>query len=347
MTKTRKYYIDIIKILCIIIVCFGHSGDTGFMGFQYSTGLVQILKASITIVCKASIPLFFLCTGALLLAKEESIADLWKKRVLKYVLIIILFTTTYYVILSLKINTPIDIPFILKTMYSTWGYSHSGSYWFLYSYIAFLILLPLLRLIARGLNKELVRYMVIVNTVACGVLPIIESRLGMDDIAIDIMLLTKDVFFYPLIGYYIEQCEYEEICNKKNILILFGMSIFALVTSVGFTLDSLWNKGLLTQDFFNIFQCYIAFFVYIGAKMLNSKIKISDGLGKVISELGMCTLGIYLIHGMVYIFVDDFFVQYGIPFTYGVAWLRALSVFGLSLIIVWVCRRIPGLKKIF
>lgn len=347
MEKKRKYYIDAMKILCIFIVCFIHSGSSGFIAYESSTGIVQVLQLAFSTACKVCIPLFFMCTGALLLGREESIVDLWKNRVLKYIFITILFTLIYYIMMSIRENTPIDLVFILKTMYSTWGYSHSGSYWFLYSYIAFLILLPLLRIIARGLTKEIVLYMIVVNTVVCGVLPLLESSFGMGDWGVDIALITSDVFFYPFMGYYIEKCEYEKVCDTRNLLFCLGMSVLSIVTCVKFTLDTLWNTGISTQEFMGVFQLYIAFFVYIAAKMINNKVKISGGLATVIRELGMCTFGIYLIHGLVYVGVDDFLTMRGIPFTYGLAWIRAGSVFLISLLIVFVCRKIPILNKLF
>lgn len=345
--KKRKYYIDIIKIICMWIVCFGHSGPSGFLAYETSTGIMQVLQLAFSTLLKASIPLFFMCTGALLLAREEPIKDLWTKRVLKYILITIVFTTFYYVCLSIRGNTPIDIPFILKTMYSTWGYSHSGAYWFLYSYVAFLILLPFLRLIARGLNKQLIWYMIILNTVVCGVLPLLESKLGMGDWGVDISLITLDVFFYPFMGYYIEKAPVEEICNKKNLIACFVMSVISILSCVKFTIETMMYAGYATQEFMGVFQLYIAFFVYIGAKMLNDKIKIEGGLAKFITGIAMCTFGIYLIHGVVYIGVDDYLVAQGVAFTYPLAFARASVVFLISLVLVWICRKIPIIKELF
>lgn len=346
MEHQRKYYIDVIKIVCIFIVCFVHSGPSGFNAFYTSTGWVQVFQTTISAVCKIAVPLFFMCTGALLLSKEESISQLWKKRVVKYIVITIIFTLLYYICLSIRGNTPIDIPFILKTMYNTWGYSHSGSYWFLYSYIGFLILLPLLRLIAKGLDKNLMFYMIIVNTVACGVLPMLECWLDMQDLGVKMVLITSDVFFYPFLGYYIEKSDFKEICTKKNVLFLFAMTIVSLVASTGCTIKYI-RSGFYTEECIALFQLYIAMFVYVVAKYLGDKVVLSKGWAKVTTEMGMCTFGIYLIHGLVYVLVDDFLVLRGIPFTYSLAWGRGAAVFVISLVIVWICRKIPFIKNLF
>lgn len=345
--KKRKYYIDIIKIISIMMVCYAHSGPSGFAAHYYlPAGWLQVAVAMLAVVCKASVSFFFMCTGALLLSRDEAISQLWKKRVLKYILITVVFTGLYYVCLCVRDGTPIDILFILKTMYNTWGYSHSGSYWFLYSYIGFLILLPLLRPIARVLDKNLMFYMVLVNTVVCGALPILEYYLGMQDLGVKMVLITTDVFFYPFLGYYIEKCDFKELCTKKNMLIFFGMTIVALVTSTYFTV-SCTRMGIFTEEYIGLFQMYIALFVYVAAKMIGEKIEFGKGVAKVITEMGMCTFGIYLIHGLVYVAVDDYLNASGVAFSYPVAFVRAGMVFVISLVIVWVCRKIPVIKNLF
>jgi len=347
VVKKRKYYIDIIKIICIMIVCYGHSGPSGFAAHYYlPAGGLQVAIAMFAALCKASIPLFFMCTGALLLSRDEPVSQLWKKRILKYILITIIFTILYYSYLSIRGGTPIDIPFILKTMYNNWGYSHAGSYWFLYSYIGFLVLLPLLRPIARVLDKNLMFYMVLVNTVVCGVLPILEYYLGMQDLGVKMFLITTDAFFYPFLGYYIEKCDFKELCTKKNMWIFFGMTIVALVTSTYFTVNCT-RAGYPTEEYIGLFQMYIALFVYVAAKMLGEKIEFGKGVAKVITEVGMCTFGIYLIHGLVYVALDDYLTASAVAFTYPLAFARAGIVFVISLVIVWICRRIPIIKNLF
>ncbi|MBQ3030136.1 MAG: acyltransferase [Agathobacter sp.] len=346
MGEKRKYYIDVIKIICIWIVCFIHTGPSGVSLYYTSAGWPQVVLATISIGCTVVVLLFFMCTGALLLSKDESIVQLWKKRVIRYIIITIIFTLIYYICVSLRNHTAIDIIFILKTMYNTWGYSHSGSYWFLYSYIGFLVLLPLLRLVAKGLNKDMMRYIIMVNTVVCGVLPILESCLGMQDLGITMLLITEDVFFYPFLGYYIENHDFKEIYTRKNMLIFGGMTILSLVTSVTFTLKYI-KLGIFTQEYVALFRIYVALFVYVVVKKIGESIQLNQSVINGIGEIGRCTFGIYLIHGLVYVLVDDFLILRGIHFTYELAWIRCTSVFAISLVIVWLCRKIPIIKKLF
>lgn len=346
MKKERKSYIDVIKILAVFLVCFAHSGSSGSSAFYASVGITQIIQTTIFVICIKSVPLFFMCTGALLLLKEEGIRQLWVKRVIRYIVLIVVFTTLYYVCLSIRNQTPVDILFILKTMYNTWGYSHSGSYWFLYYYVGFLMLLPLLRMIAKGLDNKMITYMIIVNTVMCSVLPIVESWLGMENVAVKVELITADVFFYPFLGCYIEKSDFKEIFTPKNIVGLLVMSIVSLVTSVSYSISYI-QMGIYTDEYYELFQLYVVMFVYIMAKWLNGKFVLNERVLKVLTEVSNCTFGIYLIHGVIYMLVDDLLVAKGVVFTYPIAWLRAGMVFSISLICVWICRKIPGIKRLF
>lgn len=345
MEKNRKCHIDMIKIFAVFMVIFNHSGEMGFLAYQSSVNVLeQIFQMIPAIACKTAVPLFYMCSGALLLSKEESLEKLWKKRVIKYILITIVFSILYYVFLSLRNHTPMNFGWILKTIYGTTTFSYSGAYWFLYSYIGFLIMLPLLRAIARSLNKELILYLIVINTFVRGILPIVEICFGMESLAVDMSLITLDVFFYPFLGYYIETCDFDEVCNKKNLWILFGMSMLAFMTSGFFTFYYLYS-GRATQAYLTLFGLFLVIFIFVACKWICGKVVFNKTLIKCISEIGNCTFGIYLIHGIVYTVLDDVIEQMGIQITYGIAWLRTVLVFVFGFVFVWILKRILGVKK--
>ena len=189
--------------------------------------------------------------------------------------------------------------------------------------------------------------MIIVNTVVCGIFPLMESYLQMGDWGVNIALITSDVFFYPFMGYYIEKCDFEKISTKKNLLFCVLMSILGVGLCVYFTLQNLWYRGIATQEFMGVFQLYIALFVYILAKKLNGKVEIKGTAAKIITGIGMCTFGVYLVHGLVYVALDDFLTARSVVFTYPLSFARATAVFVLSMVIVWICRKIPVVKQLF
>lgn len=345
MVTNRKYHIDLIKIFAIFMVIFNHTGDSGFLAYQKEGPvLVQMLQMIPSIVCKTAVPLFYMCTGALLLGKDESIKKLWKNRVLKYVLILVGFTLFYYVFLSLRNHTPMDFGWILKTIYGTTTFSYSGAYWFLYSYVGFLIMLPFLRNIAQSLNREQIVYLILINTFVRGVFPVVEIVLHMETFAVDMVLMTADVFFYPFIGYYIEKCTYEEVCNKKNLLGLFGMAVLSVLVSGFFTFYYLYSDAP-TQACLTMFGLYLVMFIYVMCKWICYQINFNEKSARCITTLSGCSFGVYLVHGFIYTLLDDYIFKLGITMNYGVAWFRTYFVFVIGSVVVWMCKRICDLKR--
>ena len=345
MALERKYHIDIIKIFAIFMVIYNHTGDYGFLAYQQEGPvLVQMMQMIPSIVCKTAVPLFYMCTGALLLGKVESLKELWKNRVLKYALVLVGFSLLYYVFLSLRNGTPMHFRWLLKIIYETTTFSYSGAYWFLYSYIGFLIMLPFLRSIARHLDKEQMIYMIIINTFVRGILPVVEIMFHLESFALEMVLITADVFFYPFLGYYIEKCTYEEVCNKRSLWGLFGLAVLSVVVSGFFTFYYLYSEQP-TQACLTMFGLYLVMFIYVVCKWICHQLNLNGKVARFITVAGGCSFGVYLIHGFIYTLLDDYIFNMGISMSYGVAWIRAILVFVVGTIIVWIYKRIRAFIK--
>lgn len=337
----RKIHIDFIKILAILLVIFNHTGNEGFLAYQRQSNLfVQIFQLFLTSFCKIAVPLYFICSGALLLGKEESIQKLWKKRVLKYIVITIVFTIFYYIFLSLRDNSPIDLGWILRTMYSSSTFSFSGSYWFLYSYIAFLIMLPILRIIAKHITREVMIYLLVLHGMISGILPILEFYFGLESLAISIPFVTNQVFFYPLIGYYLEKNQISFENNKKLFIACAGLSMISVISNIILSLKAFEN-GNPTENYLILFRGFVAILVYLFIRDICKQID-GERLQKVVQEISQCTFGIYLLHGFAFILINDVYVGG----RYLDAWIKVLCVFVSSFMIVFVLRRIPLINKV-
>ena len=98
--KDGKYtlYFDLIRITAILFVLYNHSSTMGFELYTLTdnpyTFPLYIVMATI---CKAGVPLFLMVSGALLLGKEESVKDLYTRRVSRMVIALILFSFVMHV----------------------------------------------------------------------------------------------------------------------------------------------------------------------------------------------------------------------------------------------------------
>ena len=99
----------------------------------------------------SAVPIFLMISGMLLLGKDESIGFIWKKRIPKYVAILLVFSLIFYTLNSIHYNREFSIMELLICVYSK---GVLIPYWFLYAYITFLILLPFIRKMARNFTGK-------------------------------------------------------------------------------------------------------------------------------------------------------------------------------------------------
>lgn len=334
--EKRKTHIDIIKIIACIFVVFNHTMAEGFLSYQAEStfSFVQIVKCTVSSVCKLAVPLFFMCSGILLLGKNESPARLWVKRVLKYILITIGFTLLYYVYISRINGSPMSLNWILNYMYSNVDFSYSGSYWFLYSYIAFLILLPVFRIIAQNITKQIITYLLVLNAVFGTLIPILDYFKG-QSLAIQIPLALESMFIYSLCGYYFEKNGATLTTNKRFTALLVALTVIGFAISVFLSI-----KVMPQQKFLGLFGIFIAILILLLSRSIAQGIK-SKFIKLILKQISECTFGVYILQGFVFVIINELY-----PIgTFSTAIIRTLIVFGVSLIITFVFNTVLLLLK--
>ena len=127
----KKYHLEVIRILAILMVMYNHSA--AFMSFSNQSGVEYAISFLFSMVCKGAVPLFFMVSGALLLGKNESGKDLFQKRILRMILVIVIFSFLYYMKLVLKGERPFAPFSFLLSLLTDLVYL---PYLFLYSYIS-------------------------------------------------------------------------------------------------------------------------------------------------------------------------------------------------------------------
>ena len=343
--EERKNYIDFLKVISIILVVFNHTGNAGYLAFQWQDNiLLQIIELSFSIFCKIAVPIFFMCSGVLLLGKEESIVVLLKKRIIKIVFVILVFEIIYYVFLSVCNGSKMDLAWILKTIYSSTTFSFSGSYWFLYSYLAFLIMLPIFRIIANYLNKDIVIYIFVLYTVFRGVLPILEIAFNLEKIAISVPFATSQVFFYPLIGFYIEKNDISFRRNRKLAIVTIIMMSASVLLNMAVLFLTL-KEGIFLESYMTILNGYLVVFIFILVREIFCKINILHKLRKIFQEISSCTFGIYLLHGFVFAIIGPNRMYTGVE--YVDAWITVCFVLLVTFLTTYILRRLPIVKAVF
>lgn len=229
----RKLHLDFLRIFAIILVVFNHTPAYSFpFSAQVGVSWTEFFMICTSIADKVAVPLFFMISGALLLAKNETLSSLLKKRVLRifYVLVIFLFAQNSIFYLS-------GILTLKQAAYNILlGKSPAYTTWFLYGYLAFLLMLPLLRLLIEKMEAKHFLYLVVLHFITVEFVPVSPSPLEKWLPFTAHCDTLSNIYLYAFIGYFLEHRISIQEISKKALCILAAASICAILIGATLTL---------------------------------------------------------------------------------------------------------------
>lgn len=167
----RLAHLDFLRLFAIFFVIFNHT-DTFFMPTALQSEAESWFLYFSNQICKTAIPLFFMISGALLLPREESYKLLFQKRVLRFLGVLLFFWILQYLANAAFSDAPLGFSRFLNFIYFHGDKpEHIAVDWFLYAYLAMLLLLPLLRLLARNMRNRDFLYLAALQFVIMALLP--------------------------------------------------------------------------------------------------------------------------------------------------------------------------------
>ena len=280
VSSNRKVYPDVLRIIAILFVMYMHTDENGYYLYAFNCPFVlKLIYIATTAFVSVAVPIFFMISGAFLIGKEETVKELYRKRVLRIVIVLVVFTLIQYAYHIWAYDFPLDIVYFLE---NTIGGSIPPSYWYLYAYLAYLISLPLIRKLALSMSNRDYRYLFIVYLIVEGLFPTLAFLLGVDEInGFFLIPFLNRVIIFPLLGYYMEHRVPEEKYNKKGVLIKVGLIIVTLIFIVAMTLYrdlpyeafTVYDKGMYITGFTIVLDAGLFYIVKTAFKNVKSKWK--------------------------------------------------------------------------
>lgn len=352
--KNRKVYYDILRILAILCVIYNHTNKRGYYLYAFESALpLKIFYILMAEFVAIGVPLFFMISGALLLGKEESIGDVYKKRLLRMLIVLIVFSLIQFIhqVYIGEMQATIGSFFnniITKSMVP--------SYWFLYAYLAYLIILPLLRKLVKAMSDDDFKYLIIIYLVIEGLLTIVLYLKGYKKYS-DFFErpLFDRIIIFPVVGYYLENRIPDEKYNVRGIYRLIMASAITFAVFVAMTLYrnlpyeefTTYDKGLYTCGLTLILDITVFYIIKFLFDIKVNGTQMSSKPYKFITVVGTAVFGVYLIEGNVRYYTEAvcaFMSEYIGDFPAAIAWV--LIIFSISLVISLIMKIIPGLKKV-
>lgn len=358
---SNKYiYFEALRILACFLVIFNHSdGFILFSKVPLGSKLFWVYLAQ-SVFCTVAVPVFFAISGALLLGHdEEPLKDIFTKRISKKLITLTFFSFVSYCIIIRTNNSPfILVDFFLGTLSCGWNYS----YWYLYSYIALLLSLPFLRVIAKSLDSRHYQYIFLIYCFFYCLLPVVRCIFWQNDLVFlgdfKVGWISADIFIFPLMGYYMHHRIPEENIHGKTITLLWLINVLCIILSCYLTYYMGRYKqeydGYFSTTFVSTFSAINLLTLFLSSKYFFARFgdKLSKMLSTFIYRFAAYTFGIYLCHLFILEQTPLFMkIPVFLRENVGIGAMTSeifycIFVMAVSFAVTWVIKKIPGLRSL-
>ena len=344
----RQSYLDVLRILASFLICYNHA-------FGYHLYLEQEMDGSLTAwaniflsaLTSINVPLFFMISGALLLGKTESYSVILRKRVWRIAVLLMIAPLLTHFFISPGNSFLESIVLFLNG-------STTGVYWYLFSYISFLLLLPMVRNLAQHMSHGDMILLTVLRTILFPCLMTLNFWLrhwGLEPVYLDhrlqLPLVTMDVYFFTIAGYYLARKLPFEKLKPRHI----GLCAAVLLTGNLLATVMTYAEGYYgtcTQDYLRMFGYSSAMAAFVMVRYAAERIRISPRLEQILANISSVTIGIYYLEPVVDSFLYQPFFRH-IPWEswtitfFSVIWSIVCMIVGGT--VTWLLRKIPGVKK--
>lgn len=354
--KTKKVYYEWIRLIACFFVIFNHL--KGYVLFMNASGIKQAFYMVLSVITKINVPLFFMVSGALLLEKQENIVTVLKKRISRVCLVILLFELGIFIECRLyALAQGRDYEFTVKRfIYGVFAreLDETGAYWYLYAYLGFLCLLPLLQKLAKQMSRSDFYTLLTLHFVFLFLFPVCNLLLtvtGNDSISIagefSVPLATSAAFFYPLVGYYLD--------HKIDILTIskgkWVRLVAAALTGIVLSCLCVYLDGVAGENYISLFDYLLAIAVFLFIKYavtIRIPILSAGRIAEAVCFMGSLTFGIYLLdHYFKLVLYSGYeaFAESFLPSLFASFGWCVISMF-LGGMVTWILKKLPLFRKI-
>lgn len=346
----RKYniYYDILTILACLMVVFFH---TNGILYTYSNTLSWKISVVERSVVYSAIPIFFMLTGAKLMAYRNrySTKEYIQKR-LQRIGIPFLFWNVFYLIFQ-RVFSPEASFHSVKAFISMFLNSDfQPRYWFFFSLFSVYAAIPVISLVLQAKNhRKYLWYAIYVTFALNWLLKPICVILGIAYNENLTMPINGGYMIFVLFGYLVST----EQWNRCKRYVLYLLAVVSGIFFIGYTIhcSDASGTGVLFMANYQFFPAALtgaAIFVFIKHLFEKPAIlaafhqrKHLTGFIRTVSE---CCMGVWLTHSLVILVAARLFALPESNYTY--RFVLPPVIFVVCVLGVWVVRKLPVLKHI-
>ena len=352
MKQEKDLDIELMRVLAVFFVIFNHTQKYGFQLFSayWPFDVRFVVYGFLSVFCKFSVPLFYMIFGALMLNRQPEPYAKLLRRVGKMAALVFCWSAFYFAVDVKFGEEPPSLSLFFLRLYES---DCNFSFWYLYSYLALLMTLPLLQKFAQGLSNRDFYYLFGLCFLFSCLIPTGEFFLGQGQHTLNPRLspdwLFTGIVIYPMLGYFLRH-RLRNFWTGKRVALLWLCDVGLILLSVLMTGLRIWQTGdTLAQAFHNTFVCVNAAAVFVGCQHLFDRAIPPRWAKNILLSLGSSSLGIYLLH-IFFMFkigtLENCFWLYRLCRLNGMlstlAYCLAVLLMGYGA--AQILRKIPGLK---
>lgn len=343
MNKERLLYLDVIKIIACFLVIVNHTNSVIFLSASPSP--VWFLSVALFFLSKIAVPLFIMSSGAVILGKADPLKKTFM-RVGRIVVVLIVFSFIFS-IYAHWLNGSFQNFNPLFELFMVFKQPVTASYWYLYTYIGLLMLSPFLARMLMHFSNSMYLYFFVLSVLVPGVYPILTHVFPAFSVSSDFIALIPSVY----VGLFVAGYFLHKLATPTSLSV--GLASLLFLILLGLQIALTYNEYVKNSEDYLFYdnRTFItitlsSICVLYSFKFLFSGLSIKPFTRKIITEVSMCTFGIYLL--------SDIFISVYTPLQsqlferinpiVAVLIMDSL-VFITGLGVVYILRRVPLVKK--
>lgn len=336
--KQKNYNLEIIRVVSAFFVVAIHVANYYCRRWEYISDGQYIFSVIINTLARFSVPCFFLISGSLLMGRQESLGK-HGKRLWHFARILVFWSLFYYIFNILYVGKDSQLDTLLVEPVK-------AHLWYLYALIPIYLILPFIQVMVHNMDEILDKALIALCLVSLFLLYFLS--LGKEELYYDIPLIgDRSYSVYFFMGYYIKK-----YAQRIRLSTLQLTGIFLGCTCADIIL-TLW-MSFSTHNFYERFLEYGNPLVFLsGISLFMLLYKLQDGHMnlsglklKIVTVLGNCGLGIYLIHVVLLDIYKKNVDVTTLPSFVGIP-LLTIGIFAASFFFVYLLKKIPLIQKVF
>lgn len=327
MNKDRVMGLDLFKIVCIFGVILVHVSAANAFENEY----VELFKNSFVainfynMISRFCVPGFIMISGMFLLKKNLSIKEIFRKYILRVLIVYVIFALIYSIFQYYDSQQDILLNFLK-------GFYHL---WYLYLIIGLYLIFPFLKKIVD--DKNLTLYFLILSLFFSSILPLVQELIS--NRGFNYMIKHFNIYMplgysgYFLAGYYFGTYK----VNKK---LFYALGLLGFIFNYFLFAQLTYDNNLFDSIFLmpgSVFESIALFLFFKDLKIKNSFL---------IKYLSKLTFGVYLVHVIIMLNFLHIFPT----IIYECSWIMiplvSIGIYIVSLLISVTLNNIPLLKKL-